>query len=137
MSRVKSLLKQVSFQAHKLALRAGILLLPAHYYASVSSIRELESTKQRWAKKSLLPGSSTTLDGQVDTLKRICLPYQSEYAGNEAYRHAVEHEFGPGYGYKEVFPEYVPAPDEDGLAVNAEPGEEQGHFPASIYIETS
>ena len=102
MSRLRSLLKQLSFQAHKVALRAGIFLVPVHYYASVSSIRDLERARHLWAKKSLLPGLATTLDDQVAALKRICVPFQREYAGNEAYRHAVEHEFGPGYGYIEA-----------------------------------
>jgi predicted O-methyltransferase YrrM len=102
MSRLRSLLKQFSFQAHKVALRAGVFLIPVHYYASVSSIRDLERTRQRWAKKSLLPGVATTLEDQVAALKRICVPFQREYAGNEAYRHATEHEFGPGYGYIEA-----------------------------------
>jgi predicted O-methyltransferase YrrM len=102
MSRLRSLLKQFSFQAHKVALRAGVFVVPVHYYASVSSILELERTRQRWAKKSLLPGVATTLEDQVAALKRICVPFQREYAGNEAYRHAIEHEFGPGYGYIEA-----------------------------------
>ncbi|HET6893109.1 MAG TPA: hypothetical protein VFH31_18535, partial [Pyrinomonadaceae bacterium] len=102
MSSAKETLKKVSFQAHKLALRAGLFLLPKHYYASISSVLELEKTRAFWVKKSLLPGIGSTLDGQAHKLKQVCLPFQTEYAGNIAYRHAVEHHFGPGYGYIEA-----------------------------------
>jgi hypothetical protein len=38
---------------------------------------------------------------------------------------------------KEVFPEYVPAPDEDGLEITSGSNGGRAHFPSSIYIRTT
>jgi hypothetical protein len=102
MGSTKKILKQISFQAHKLALRAGLIVLPTHFYVPYTNIIELEKTKHLWAKKSELPGMSSDLDEQAETLKHLCLPYQKEYAGNEVYKEAVRRHFGPGYGYIEA-----------------------------------
>jgi len=99
---IKSLIKKGSFQLHKLALRAGLVVVPKHFYVSISSVVELERTKHRWAKKSELPGINAPLDAQAGNLRRICLPYLAEYAGNETYLEGVSRHFGPGYGYIEA-----------------------------------
>jgi predicted O-methyltransferase YrrM len=99
---LKRLLKELSFQAFKLASRAGVYLLPAHYYVPLANVHQLEKTKPVWAKKSDLPGVLSDLDEQAENLRRICLPFQNEYAGNHTYRDAVERHFGPGYGYIEA-----------------------------------
>lgn len=99
---MKRLLKELSFRAFKLASRAGIYFLPAHYYVPLANVHQLKKTKSVWARKSDLPGVASDLDEQVENLRRICLPFQSEYAGNRTYREAVEQHFGPGYGYIEA-----------------------------------
>ena len=99
---IKRLIKKGSFQIHKLALRAGLVVLPKHFYSSVSSVVELERTKQRWAKKSELPGIDAALDEQAANLSRICLPYRDEYSANKAYLDGTSGHFGPGYGYIEA-----------------------------------
>lgn len=99
---MKRILKQLSFQAFRLAARAGVYVLPAHYYVPLANLHQLEKTRPLWARKSELPGIATSLDEQAAELERICMPYQLEYAGNHAYREAVEQRFGPGYGYIEA-----------------------------------
>jgi predicted O-methyltransferase YrrM len=99
---LKRLLKEISFQAFKLASRAGVYLLPAHYYVPLANVHQLEKTKSVWARKSDLPGVASDLDGQTENLRRICMPFQNEYAGNHTYREAVDRHFGPGYGYIEA-----------------------------------
>jgi predicted O-methyltransferase YrrM len=42
------------------------------------------------------------LDRQIENLKRVCVPYAGEYAGNRAYKEAIAERFGPGYGYVEA-----------------------------------
>ncbi len=56
----------------------------------------------RWAKPSELPGIPVDLDCQALNLRKICAPYQAEYAGNQVYRDAVSRGSGPGYGYIEA-----------------------------------
>lgn len=102
MHHLKLLLKRLSFHVHKLALRAGIFVLPVHYYASLSNVLELEHTRAEWAGKSQLLGLKTTLDEQAAHLRRICMPFETEYAGNPAYNRAVSTRSGPGYGYIEA-----------------------------------
>ncbi len=95
-------LKGLSFAIHRILLRFGIFLLPVHYYASVSSLIELQESEPTWARKSALPGMSIDLEGQISALKRMCRPFQHEYLGNRAYQRAVEASYGPGYGYIEA-----------------------------------
>lgn len=99
---IKDLLKRASFRVHKLGIRFGVYVLPVHYYASVANVLQLEMERERWAKKSALPGVSFDLDSQAACLIATCLPYQEEYAGNPLYREAVHEGFGPGYGYIEA-----------------------------------
>jgi len=100
--RIKNMIKRQLFSIYKFGTRLGVHVLPVHYYSPVPNIVELEKTKSIWAKKSKLPGLSVDIEEQVNNLKGICMPYQSEYEGNKAYRYAVDKAFGPGYGYIEA-----------------------------------
>lgn len=99
---IKDFLKRSLFNVYKLGARVGVHIIPVHYYSAMPDINELEKTKEIWAKKSELPGLNIDLDEQVRNLRAICLPYRSEYEGNSAYNFAVQHAFGPGYGYIEA-----------------------------------
>ncbi|MDI6808527.1 MAG: hypothetical protein QME66_06035 [Candidatus Eisenbacteria bacterium] len=98
MTRIRRGLKRLSFSLYSAGCRAGIYILPAHYYVPIANVRELAKTRSQWARKSLLPGISVTLNEQVVVLRDVCLPFQSEYAGNPFYHDAVKHNFGPGFG---------------------------------------
>ena len=87
---------------HKVGIRCGVSILPAHYYSEIPNVLELERDKPVWARKSELPGIPADLDHQERNLKEVCLPYQQEYAGNPFYKDAVTQGFGPGYGYIEA-----------------------------------
>jgi hypothetical protein len=100
-SQVKDTLKRAFLGIHKLGIRAGVHILPVHYYSPVPNILELRETRSIWAKRSELPGIAIDLDEQSSNLRKICLPYRSEYAGNKVFREAVSGQFGPGYGYIE------------------------------------
>ena len=106
MSRVsaafKRLLKGVFFRLHRLANRCNLAILPIHYYSPVADIIELGRTKNEWARKSELPGLRPNLDEQAQNLLEICLPYQSEFLGNQTYQEAIARHYGPGYGYVEA-----------------------------------
>jgi predicted O-methyltransferase YrrM len=90
------------FYFYRFATRFGVHILPVHYHSPVPNIVELEKTKDIWARKSELPGLEMDLIQQVDNLKKICIPFQSEYEENKAYQYAVEKAFGPGFGYIEA-----------------------------------
>jgi len=99
---IKNLIKRQILFLYKVGTRLGIHILPVHYYSPVPNIIELAKTKDIWAKKSDLPGIVVNLDQQVENIKRICLPFQSEYINNQAYKYAVKESFGPGFGYIEA-----------------------------------
>ena len=88
--------------AHRGALRLGVQVLPDHYYSPVPNIVALERSRDRWAKRSELPGVEVDLDAQVRMMRELCLPWQDEFAGNRTYRRAVVESAGPGFGYIEA-----------------------------------
>ena len=95
-------LQRLIFRLYRALERLGVHVLPVHYYSAQPSTRALEATRAVWARRSSLPGLDADLDRQVETLREICLPWRDETAGNPVYAHAVEHGFGPGYGYVEA-----------------------------------
>ena len=98
----RNVIKRVLLAIYKLGVRFGVHILPVHYYSPIPDILELQKTQDIWAKKSKLPGIPFNLDKQAASLKSICMPYQSEYAGNKFYQDGVANHFGPGYGYIEA-----------------------------------
>lgn len=99
-------LKRLYFWIYKLGVRAGVYILPAHYYVSEPNIIELKRTVDVWAKPSAMAGVETDLDRQIDNLRRVCVPFQNEFRGNKNYIHAINQKFGAGrsrfFGYIEA-----------------------------------
>ncbi|MPZ48149.1 MAG: hypothetical protein GEU75_02360 [Dehalococcoidia bacterium] len=102
MPSVSDRLKHAIIGAHKLAQRIGVDIVPSNYYSPVVKLPDLERTRSVWAQKSEMPGLRIDLDAQVQAMASLCAPFRDEYAGNTAFREAVEHHFGPGYGYIEA-----------------------------------
>jgi hypothetical protein len=100
--RARDSAKRAILVLHKALLRCGVIVLPVHYYAPVTSLRELEKTRGLWEHKSELPGIAVDIDGQIARLEGICVPYREEYAGNAEYKRAVGLGAGPGYGFIEA-----------------------------------
>ena len=100
--RTKMFLQRSFYFFHRFMSRRGVIVLPAHYYSCVPEIRELERTQHLWRKRSEMPGVNCDVDDQVAALRRICAPYQNEYAGNKTYVQATAAGSGPGYGYVEA-----------------------------------
>ncbi len=94
--------KRAFLLLHKALLRCGVIVLPVHYYAPVTTVRELEKTRGLWERKSDLPGIAVDIDAQLARLEAICVPYRQEYTGNAEYRRAVGLGAGPGYGFIEA-----------------------------------
>jgi hypothetical protein len=99
-------LKRLYFGFYKFGVHLGVHILPAHYYATVPNIIELERTVDLWAKPSTMSGVDIDLDEQIDNLRRVCVPFQQEFRGNPYYRHAVNQPFRSGrsrfFGYIEA-----------------------------------
>src|SRR5215831_18251386 len=99
-------LKRLYFAFYKFGVRLGVHILPAHYYATVPNIIELERTVDLWAKPSAMSGVDIDLDEQIDNLRRVCTPFQHEFRSNPYYKHAVNQPFRSGrsrfFGYIEA-----------------------------------
>lgn len=99
---LKALAKSAIGIAHRLALRAGVVVLPNHYYTPVADVHELRRMKSLWAKPSLMTGVLMDHCKQGHTLKEMVGLYEPEYRGNLVYRQATANGFGPGFGYIEA-----------------------------------
>src|SRR5262249_19480885 len=78
-------LKRLYLAIYRLGVRLGVHILPAHYYAPVPNIIELERTVDRWAKPSAMSGVHIDLGEQMENLRRVCAPFQREFRGNPYY----------------------------------------------------
>jgi predicted O-methyltransferase YrrM len=102
MRKAKFLAKHVLYAVHRIGLRLGFVILPLHFYIPFPDIIRLRRDRDLWARRSDMVGVDADLDAQVAALRRLVAPHQGEYAGNEAFRHATENRFGPGFGYVEA-----------------------------------
>ena len=100
--RLKNMAKRALFEVHRTALRAGVIILPNHYYVGIADVNTLRRTTEIWARRSELLGVETDLDGQVVRAREICMPFEPEYRGNPVYKDAVSRGSGPGFGYIEA-----------------------------------
>jgi hypothetical protein len=83
-------------------MRLGVVVLPNHYYCGVPDLRVLARKRENWARRSALPGISIDLDDQARSLRKVCLPFEPEYRGNQVYHEACTSDCGPGFGYIEA-----------------------------------
>jgi predicted O-methyltransferase YrrM len=88
--------------AHRLALRAGIIVLPNHYYTPVADVHELRRLQKFWARRSSMTGVNMDIVAQEKYLREIVAPYEPEYRGNQAFKEGAAKGFGPGFGYIEA-----------------------------------
>ena len=100
--RIKTRIRRGLFAMHRLGLRAGVAVLPRHYYSSAPDVLLLERTQPTWARRSSLLGIDTDPDLQAQWLRDICAPFESEYRANDAFRRACELACGPGFGFVEA-----------------------------------
>jgi len=98
----KDIAKRILFTIHRAGLRAGVVLLPNHYYIGIADVNVLRRTTDTWARPSELCGVTSDLDGQAARLREVCAPFELEYRGNRFYRDAVARGSGPGFGYVEA-----------------------------------
>ena len=96
--RLRRLAKALSEQAFLLGDRAGIHVLPKHYYSSLPDHAWLRGHRSLWQRRVSLRGVHWDLDAQLAWLERICAGFYAEVAGLAAYRRLASESLGPGYG---------------------------------------
>ena len=90
--------KEVFFKAFTTFDRAGIHLLPKHYYSPVPDCAWLEQHVPLWAGRSSLTGIHWDLGEQFSWLKAICGTYSAEVSGLGTYNRFAQNGSGLGYG---------------------------------------
>ena len=90
--------KELLFRAFSTFDRAGLHLIPKHYYTPVPDCTWLQRHRQLWAGRSSLTGIPWNLAAQSDWLERTCRPYYHEVAGLQTYNSFMHDGAGPGYG---------------------------------------
>ena len=82
--------------------RLRLYVVPAHYDTPIPDLRQLARTMRHWNRPAAMPGVLVDVDAQLEACREVCLPYQSEFAGNPHYLQARRRAVGPGYGYVEA-----------------------------------
>jgi hypothetical protein len=98
---LKRVAKSALYFIHSIGMRAGVVILPKHYYVPISDINELRRTRQHWAKRSAMLGVDINITNQIKFLEKIKL-YEPEYRGNKTFLQGQAQHFGPGFGYIEA-----------------------------------
>jgi len=78
--------------------RAGVHVLPKHYYTPLPDHAWLRANQELWRKRSSLIGIAWDLDAQVAWLEDTCRVHVREVAGLDHYREVVSRQVGLGYG---------------------------------------
>ena len=96
--KLKPLAKGAIGTFHRMALRAGVVVVPNHYYTPVADVNELRQLQKFWAKRSPMLGVDMNVAAQANALREMVKPYEPEFRGNAAFKEATAKGFGPGFG---------------------------------------
>ena len=103
--KIFKLIKKIFNISHlsifKFGLKLNLVILPDHFYVPVSNILELNKDKS-WRKKTPLKGINFDKKDQISNIKKIMLPFFSEYKDGKIYKNAIKSDLGLGYGAIEV-----------------------------------
>lgn len=83
-------------------LRTGLVIVPNHYYVECPDVNLLAATCDEWAKPSRMVGIDSTVDDEIDWLRKSCQAFIGETTGNRVYLEATAGRLGPGFGYIEA-----------------------------------
>lgn len=90
--------RQLSFKVFSAFDRAGLHIIPKHYYSPIPDCEWLQKHQELWVGRSSLTGIHWDLAEQFSWLERTCRPYYAEVAGLAAYNSYTDAAAGPGYG---------------------------------------
>ena len=88
--------KKLLFKIFLMLDRAGLHVMPKHYYTPVPDCTWLENNRPLWIGRSSLTGIPWDLAGQFAWLKGVCEPYYREVTGLKSYYSYAGS--GPGFG---------------------------------------
>ena len=89
------LLKRLTYAIFRLGDRAGVHVLPKHFYTPVPDLARLRSTRALWQRPIALDCDA---DAQLGWLRTVCGEHLPEVAGLHAYRRIADSGVGPGFG---------------------------------------
>lgn len=89
---------ELFFKSFSLLDRAGLHVIPKHYYTPVPDCKWLEENRPLWIGRSSLTGISWDLPEQLVWLKETCEPYYHEVEGLRFYHSQAQKGTGPGFG---------------------------------------
>lgn len=90
--------KELFFRAFSAFDRAGLHLIPKHYYTPVPDCTWLQRNQPLWSGRSSLTGIPWRIADQFSWLEQTCKPYYHEVAGLQSYESYKNDGAGPGYG---------------------------------------
>lgn len=90
--------KKLLFKAFSAFDRAGLHVIPKHYYSPVPDFDWLHKHQPLWIGRSSLKGIHWDLAEQFSWLERTCKPHYEEIAGLATYNSFSNNGAGPGYG---------------------------------------
>ena len=90
--------KQFLFKTFSMLDRAGVHVMPKHYYTPVPDCTWLRENEPLWIGRSSLDGIHWDLAEQFAWLQDVCQPYYGEVAGLKSYYSFTQNGSGPGYG---------------------------------------
>ncbi len=100
--QLKEFAKSALAAGYRTALKAGLVVLPNHYYTPVADVHELRRTKSSWARRSSMLHIDVDVREQAEVLRNMVKPFEPEFRKNETYLEGMSKGFGPGYGYIEA-----------------------------------
>jgi hypothetical protein len=81
-----------------LGQKAGVDILPRHFYSSVPDIDSLKRT-DRWKRPNSMIGiAGASVQSQVEFLRECCVPLRERLHRGDIYRYGCEQNGIPGYG---------------------------------------
>jgi len=101
-SQLRNLAKKIVAGAHRAALKAGIVVLPNHYYTPVADTHELRRMKENWAHRPSMIGVRRDVREQSNALRVMVKPFEAEFRGNKTFAEGTGEGKGLGFGYIEA-----------------------------------
>ena len=97
-SKLKPLAKSAIGTFYRMALRAGVVVVPNHFYTPVADVNELRRLKKFWARRASMLGVQMNVAAQGEALREMVKPYEPEFRGNAAFKQASAKGFGLEFG---------------------------------------
>lgn len=99
---LKDFVKRQVFRSFQIGEKLGWHLVPVFYASPLTVMKELQATRDQWARPSAMAGIHVDLDAQLAALRACVAPHVAEVAGGAVYEKARQMGYGPGYGYIEA-----------------------------------